>query len=98
MGKGSFPVTIPDKPPAEIETEGNDVRDWMATLRQALFDSVTEADVADIAKGLVDRAKNGDLQATRLLFSYVIGSPTTRINVKNAVITPGTPEPTKARG
>lgn len=45
----------------------------MAGLRQALFDGVTEADVAEIAQGLVKKAKEGDLAATKLLLSYLVG-------------------------
>lgn len=65
--------------------KGNEpIGEWMARLRAALFEAVTEDDVREIAEGLVRRAKEGDLQATRMLFSYVMGGM--NVNVKQAVI------------
>lgn len=61
-----------------------DVASWMTRLRTAMFENVTEQDVAEIAQALVRKAKEGDLAATRLLFNYVLGSST--VNVKQAVI------------
>lgn len=58
----------------------SDVGNWQARLRNALFDAVTETDVTEIAKSLVDKAKGGDLGATRLLFSYVLGGTSVKVN------------------
>lgn len=74
---------------APVQSPAPNVADWMARLRAALFDAVTETDVAEIAGSLVKKAKEGDLQATRLLFSYVLGSSS--VNVKQAVIVQGEP-------
>jgi hypothetical protein len=75
----------PPKKPADPGPARNDIGDWMQRLRGALFDAVTEEDVAAIAKDLVKRAKDGDLAATRLLFSYVLGGSGT-VKVRQAVI------------
>jgi len=73
------------------------VGQWMVKLRTALFEAVTEDDIREIAEGLVKRAKEGDLQATRMLFSYVLGGSS--VNVKQALIVQqhgGTLEPLPA--
>ena len=49
------------------------VGDWMQKLRAAMFDAVKEAEIKEICEGLVKRAKEGDAQATRMLFEYVLG-------------------------
>lgn len=46
---------------------------WVATLRQAMYDAVSEQDMKDIAAGLVKRAKEGDKAALTMLFEYVLG-------------------------
>lgn len=77
-------MTVAKKPEADDRQK---VGDWMLTLRAALFDAVSENDMRDIAKALVRKAKDGDMQAVRMLFSYVIGAP--NVNVENAVIVAG---------
>lgn len=64
-----------------------DVASWMTRLRTALFENVSEDDVAEIARTLVAKAKAGDLAATRLLLGYVTGGSSTVI--KQAVIVQG---------
>ncbi|HOA28077.1 MAG TPA: hypothetical protein PKG51_11250 [Arachnia sp.] len=39
----------------------------VARFRTALMDAITEEDLAEIARALVDAAKGGDVQAARLL-------------------------------
>lgn len=64
-----------------------DIQDWQARLRTALFEAVSEDDVREIAEGLVAKAKAGDLSATRMLFNFVMGG--SGVHVKNAVIMHG---------
>ena len=54
---------------------GNPFARQVASLRQALLDSVTEADLAEVAQALLARAKQGDVAAAKLLLSYLIGKP-----------------------
>ena len=47
----------------------------MHKLRAAVVKSVSLKDVQQIVAKLVERAKGGDPQATRLVFDYAIGKP-----------------------
>lgn len=42
-------------------------------LRQAIFDSITEQDVADIVKKQVEKAKQGDANSLQFVMKYVLG-------------------------
>jgi hypothetical protein len=55
---------------------GNPFARLTAALRRALVQSVTEADIQQIATKLLQQAKKGDVPSARLLFSYAIGHPT----------------------
>jgi hypothetical protein len=59
---------------------GNPVARKKAAVCKALVDAVTEADMQEIATILLLKAKQGDLAAIKLLFSYVIGKPETPAN------------------
>jgi hypothetical protein len=63
---------------------GAPVADWQLRMRRALFEAVSEDDIREIVEGLVRKAKDGDLQATRMLLTFVLGSSS--VNVKQAVI------------
>jgi len=52
----------------------------VASLRKALLDSVTEADVARVGKFLLDRTLSGDVAAAKVLPSYVVGKPTAPVD------------------
>jgi len=52
---------------------GNPHAGRVAKLRSALMKAVSEKDVRDVAKALVTAAKDGDVQAAKLLFDRVIG-------------------------
>lgn len=58
----------------------SEVSSWQAAMRAALFDGVTEGDMAEIVKGLVQRAKKGDLKATDMLFKWTMGQPQVTVN------------------
>lgn len=44
-------------------------------LRKALYEAVTESDIKLIVKKLVQKAKKGDIQATREIFDRCMGKP-----------------------
>jgi hypothetical protein len=54
---------------------GNPFARRIGALRRALCDEVSEEDVRGLARQLLERAKNGDLAAMKLLFVYAIGRP-----------------------
>ena len=60
----------------------------MAALRQVLLDTITDEDIRALAAELVAQARAGDLTATKLLFTYVIGKPTEYVD-------PGSIRPTR---
>jgi hypothetical protein len=64
------------------------------SLTLALFDAVSERDVAEMVKVLKGQAMEGDIGAMRLFFSLVTGSsgPVQQV----AVFAPAPPEPTEA--
>jgi hypothetical protein len=59
---------------------GNPFAKQAAALRKALYDSVTEEDIRYIVGELLTLARLGDKAAIKLLFSYIIGKPTTPID------------------
>jgi hypothetical protein len=59
---------------------GNPFARQTAALRQALVNAVTPQDIADIAAGLRDKARQGDVSACKLLFSYALGKPTAAVD------------------
>jgi hypothetical protein len=54
---------------------GNPLAARVAALRKALFDAITEEDLAAAVKALVTQAKNGDVAAIRELLDRCIGKP-----------------------
>jgi hypothetical protein len=66
--KGRFTQNNPGGP-------GNPFARKTAALRKALIDAVTDADIQEIATILLLKAKQGDLAAVKLLFTYIIGKP-----------------------
>jgi hypothetical protein len=54
---------------------GNPFARQTAALRKALLEAVTPEDITQMAHTLMIHAKQGDLGACRLLFSYVLGKP-----------------------
>jgi hypothetical protein len=54
---------------------GNPFARQVAAFRACLINSVTEDDMKAIVYKLVDRARFGNLQAIKLLFSYLLGTP-----------------------
>jgi hypothetical protein len=68
-GQGRFVPNNPGGP-------GNPFARQVALLRKALIAAVTPEDFTAIADKLKEKALAGDLAATKLLFSYVLGKPT----------------------
>jgi hypothetical protein len=54
---------------------GNPFARRTAAMRQALMDAVTDDDIAVIARKMVEQAREGNVAAARLVFTYVIGKP-----------------------
>jgi hypothetical protein len=66
--KGRFTKNNPGGP-------GNPFARQVAALRSALVNKVTPEDIEDVVNILLLKAKQGDLAAVKLLFSYVLGKP-----------------------
>ena len=54
---------------------GNPLGGRVARLRSALLGAVTEDDMRHLARSLVDRAKEGDAAAAKLVLAYCVGRP-----------------------
>jgi hypothetical protein len=54
---------------------GNPFARQVASLRKALLDAVSEDDMREVARALIERARSGDPAAAKLLFQYVLGKP-----------------------
>ena len=59
---------------------GNPFARQTAALRQALVNAVSEKDIADIAAVLLEKARQGDVAASRLVFAYALGKPAAAAN------------------
>ena len=59
---------------------GNPFARRVAQLRRTLCETVTEEDMQEVAKKLVEQARQGDVAAARLLLSYTIGQPTPAVD------------------
>jgi len=55
--------------------KGNPYAKRVAAFRQALMDSVSVEDIADIARALVDKAKGGDTVSARIVLDRLLGKP-----------------------
>jgi hypothetical protein len=64
---------------------------WQLSLRQAMFEALDADSVREIVRKLVERAKDGDLAAARLVLNYAVGGATVKVN--NAVIVTNAPLP-----
>jgi hypothetical protein len=67
-GRGRFRAGNPGGP-------GNPFARQTAALRKALVNAVTEEDMQQIAQALLEKARQGDTGACRLLLSYTVGKP-----------------------
>lgn len=47
---------------------------WMAKMRQAAMQSISEADVQAIVRGQIDAAKKGNKDAIKFVFDYILGA------------------------
>jgi hypothetical protein len=74
------PVTNPQNEAKEEFVPGNPFARHVAKLRAALVNSVSEADMQQIADDLRIQAKLGNLTAIKLLFQYVLGKPPQPVN------------------
>lgn len=58
--------------PGEIRRNA-EVGCWQEAMRTALYDGVKESDIGEIVRGVVAKAKKGDLKAAEFLFRWTIG-------------------------
>ena len=61
---------------------------YQARLRAAAAGSVSEADVEEVVKGIVERAKNGEKIAVDQLFNLVLGANRAPTRVQNTLVVP----------
>ena len=54
---------------------GNPFARRVAAIRSALLDAVDDGGIGEVAQGLLQAAKAGDVAAAKLLLSYTIGQP-----------------------
>lgn len=47
----------------------------IAQLRKAFYSSVNDADISDVIKKMIELAKNGDVNAAKVVLAYGIGPP-----------------------
>ena len=59
---------------------GNPFARRVGALRSALVKCVQEEDIAAVARALIEKARNGDIAAAKLLFGYVLGKPSEAVN------------------
>ncbi|HEX3151646.1 MAG TPA: hypothetical protein VHR66_26470 [Gemmataceae bacterium] len=59
---------------------GNPFAKRVAALRKSLLESVSEADVAQLGRKLLEQALGGDVAASKVLLAYVVGKPTETID------------------
>lgn len=52
---------------------GNPFARQTAVFRKAIQDAITADDLAAITMALIDKARNGDMAAAKLVFSYAAG-------------------------
>jgi hypothetical protein len=50
-----------------------EVGQMVERLRLAMFGGISEQEVADVMRGLVDRARGGNVAAARLLLDHIAG-------------------------
>ena len=85
------PAPLPPPPSPDRATDGrfqpgcrpgpgNPFAKRVASLRRALLDSVSEADVAQVGQKLVRLALAGDVPAAKVLLGYVVGKPDTPVD------------------
>lgn len=61
--------------PGNKAATGNPHAKRIARLRSKLLATIRPADLAAIVKSMLDRARDGDVAAARLLFEYTLGRP-----------------------
>lgn len=57
-----------------------------AKLRAAVFNAVSESDITEVVKSIVEKAKGGDKIALRYLFDYVLGGRVTTAVQNNVYV------------
>ena len=58
----------------KVRTPDPETGKWAADLRKACFDAISPQDMTDVMKTVVKRAKDGDIQAVKLLLDYFVAA------------------------
>lgn len=71
---------------------------WMASLREAAFNAIKEDDIKAIVQKQVEKAKEGDPQAVKLVFDLFLKGGPQSVTQNNLIIEADVPpeEPTRA--
>ena len=56
-------------------SRGNPFAGRMATLRTALLNAISAEDIAELAKAMIQRAKDGDHKSLKMLLEFAVGKP-----------------------
>jgi hypothetical protein len=57
---------------------GADIATWQSRMRAIVLEEVSESEIREVLRAVLNRAKAGDLQAARLVLQYAVGSPSRR--------------------
>lgn len=52
-----------------------DITSWQSKLRRVVLETVDEKAVQEILEAIIAKAKEGNLQAARLVLAYAVGAP-----------------------
>ena len=55
-----------------------DIATWQSKMRAVVLETVNEDEIREILKAVIEKAKDGNLQAARLILSYAVGNPPSR--------------------
>jgi hypothetical protein len=93
MAKGKEPRDYHAMILSETKAQLSEQQSFQNKLRTAVFGAVAEADVEEVVKGIVSRAKSGDAKAVEQFFNYIMGgSQSVKITQNNYYETAGKPE------
>ena len=93
-----------EKKPADVAIQPEKaLPEWLMMMRRAATDSINEADIREIVRRQVERAKDGDKNAIKFVFDQVLGGAAMKgatfvQNIYRGDDAAGRPDrPTKAR-
>lgn len=63
------------------ERANGSVPAWIESLRAAVLGSLSEKDMREIMRCIVDQAKTGDVSSQKIILDYILGGPKQITNV-----------------